>query len=64
MAERAPGPGGQATSAAVTGGYADIRAVMGQLSARIASTGYKLRTASGVYRTTDEGSAQTLAIEV
>lgn len=38
-----------------------MSAAAGALAARATSTGYKVRTADGVYRTTDAESGQSLA---
>lgn len=58
------GPARQATATAVAGAYTDFHAAAGVLAARATSTGYKLRTASGLYHTTDDESAQNLTREL
>lgn len=55
------GPAGQGTAAAVATGHDAVSAAAGALVARATSTGYKVRTADGVYRTTDAESGQNLA---
>ncbi|OHU52352.1 hypothetical protein BKG82_19005 [Mycobacteroides chelonae] len=62
-AQTAPtaGPAGQGTAAAVAAGHDAVNTAAAALAARATSTGYKLRTADGVYRTTDAESGHNLA---
>lgn len=56
------GPPGQCTAAAaVTAGHDAVSTAATALAARASATGYKLRAADGVYRTTDAESGQNLA---
>lgn len=55
------GPPRQGTAAAVTAGHDAVSTAATALAARASATGYKLRTADGVYRTTDAESGQNLA---
>lgn len=54
----------QATTAAVARGHALIDAVAARLSGRATTTGTTLRTAAGVYVTTDDGNAQSISATV
>lgn len=54
----------QATTAAVAEGHSAVEQAAVTLSARATSTGFKLRTADGVYRTTDNDSAQSITTTV
>lgn len=62
-AETAPpaGPAEQGTAAAVTAGHDAVNTAAAALAERATSTGYKLRTADGVYRTIDAESGHNLA---
>lgn len=51
----------QASTSAVSAGHALVDAVAARLAARATSTGFKLRTADGVYRHTDGDSAQSIS---
>jgi len=59
-APSAAGQASQATTAAIARAHALVDAVAAKLVTRVASTGLKLRTADGVYRTTDAVSARNL----
>jgi hypothetical protein len=54
----------QATTAAVAQGHALIDTAAAKLSERIRATGTTLRTAAGVYATTDSGNAQSISTTV
>lgn len=54
----------QATTAAVAQGHTLIDTVAAQLSNRVTATGAALRTAAGVYVTTDSGNAQSISTTV
>lgn len=56
----ASGAAHQATTAAVVRGHGAVQQAAAALAARVSSTGFKLRTADGVYRTTDSDSAQSI----
>lgn len=63
LAAPAPASAGhttQATTAAVAQGHALIDTIATKLTARTISTGQKVRTADGVFRTTDAMSARNL----
>ncbi|MCX8556199.1 MULTISPECIES: type VII secretion target [Mycobacteriaceae] len=60
----AAGAAHQATATAVASGNNAVEQAASALSARATSTGFKLRTADGVYRTTDNDSAQSITTTV
>lgn len=60
----AAGAAHQATATAVANGNDAVEQAAAALSARATSTGFKLRTADGVYRTTDNDSAQSITTTV
>lgn len=60
----ASGAAYQATAAAVVQGHEAVEQAAAALATRATSTGFKLRTADGVYRTTDSDSAQSITATV
>lgn len=58
------GPPGQATSAAVVGGYVVLEEAAGVLAARVRDTGAKLSAASDEYAVADDQSAQRIAAAI
>ncbi|SLJ23227.1 Protein of uncharacterised function (DUF2580) [Mycobacteroides abscessus subsp. abscessus] len=56
----AAGAAHQATTAAVAQGHDAVEKAAAALATRATSTGFKLRTADGVYRRTDSDSAQQI----
>jgi hypothetical protein len=57
----ATGPISQATSTAVAGGYAALRAVASVLATRVQATGLKLSTAGIGYTASDDDASRRLA---
>lgn len=60
-APTAAGHSTQATASAVMTGHELVDSLASKLSARATSFGYKLRTASGMYVTTDVDSGQAIS---